>query len=65
MDYIADSSSLSSYLGETEGTSESDDTAMLIKSPPEKNQVEERRLAQVRITNLASELYQLYIELFK
>ncbi len=59
MIYIEDSLS-SSSLGDTEGTSESDDTAMLIRNPHEKNQAEERRLAQVRITNLASELH-LYI----
>lgn len=54
--YIIDSLSLSS-LGDTEDTSESDDTAMLIQSPPEKSQAEECHPAQVRITNLASDLY--------
>ncbi|XDV11721.1 hypothetical protein PO909_000577 [Leuciscus waleckii] len=44
---VDDSLSLSSYLGDTEGTSESDDTAMLISSPPEKNRAEERRLGQM------------------
>ncbi|KAF7707839.1 hypothetical protein HF521_016896 [Silurus meridionalis] len=42
-----DDSLSSSSLGDTEGTSESDDTAMLIRSPPEKNQAEERRLAKM------------------
>lgn len=55
MVYIEDSLS-SSSLGD-EGTSESDDTAMLITSPPEKNLAEEHRLAKVRISNLASELH--------
>ncbi len=46
----------SSSVGDTEGTSESEDPAMLIRSPPEKI-VEERHLAQVRITSLGSELH--------
>ncbi|XP_058245046.1 uncharacterized protein LOC131352740 [Hemibagrus wyckioides] len=37
----------SSSLGDTEGTLESDDTVVLIRSPPEKNQAEECRLAQM------------------
>ncbi|XP_072564698.1 uncharacterized protein [Paramormyrops kingsleyae] len=37
----------SSSLGDTEGTSEFGDVAMLIRSPPEKNEAEERRLAQM------------------
>ncbi|XP_059365065.1 uncharacterized protein LOC132100987 [Carassius carassius] len=41
-----DDSLSSSSLGD-EGTSESDDTAMLITNPPEKNQAEERRLAKM------------------
>ncbi|XP_051503370.1 uncharacterized protein LOC127411714 [Myxocyprinus asiaticus] len=42
-----DDSLSSSSLGDAGGTSESDDTAMLIRSPPEKNRAEERRLAQM------------------
>ncbi|XP_050960675.1 uncharacterized protein LOC127161944 [Labeo rohita] len=42
-----DDSLSSSSLGDTEGTSESDDVAMLMRSPPEKNEAEERRLAQM------------------
>ncbi|KAF4101568.1 hypothetical protein G5714_018000 [Onychostoma macrolepis] len=46
MVYIEDSLS-SSSLGDTEGTSESDDTALLIRSPPERNKAKECRLAQM------------------
>ncbi|XP_065150383.1 uncharacterized protein [Paramisgurnus dabryanus] len=37
----------SNTLGDTEGTSESDDTAVLIRNAPAKNQAEERHLAQM------------------
>lgn len=46
----------SSSLGDTEGILMIN-VAMLIRSPHEKNQAEERRLAQARITNLASDLH--------
>lgn len=56
MVYIVDSLS-SSSLGDAEGSDspESDDTAVMIRSPPARNQVEESRLAQVSITICSSE----------